>query len=367
MGAVAGAGGGQDATSAQGVTSAEEATSAESVVGPTPTIYDVARVAGVATSTVSRALSNPGRVSFKTAEHVRKVAKELGYRSDMLERDVPAKRTMTLAMIVADINNPVFHGMVRGAERRAAHLGYHVLVVETQESEAAERSAVQRVSPSVDAIILTSSRMSDADIRAFAKQRPLVVLNRVVDQVASVANDNVGAIKHAVAHLADGGVGAISYLAGPQASWADGLRWRGVLEAGHELELKVHRIGPCDPTMTGGVWAAKQWLRNRTPGVIAYNDLIAIGFIRTVLKTGCRVPDDVQVIGFDNILDASLLEPRLTTIASPLVSLGSAAVNLLLRTARHEVSNKVEVELLPARLIIRDTTHHGISSPAAPA
>ena len=94
-------------------------------------------------------------------------------------------------------------------------------------------------------IILTSSRMSDSAIRAFAKQRPLVVMNRVVDQVALVANDNVGAIKQAVEHLADSGVGAITYLAGPQASWADAMRWRGLLEAGHDLELKVHRIeGP---------------------------------------------------------------------------------------------------------------------------
>jgi LacI family transcriptional regulator, repressor for deo operon, udp, cdd, tsx, nupC, and nupG len=170
MGAVAGAGGRRDDASAKEVSSAKGPGSAERVVGSTPTIYDVARVAGVATSTVSRALSNPGRVSFKTAEHVRKVARELGYRSDMLERDVPDKRTMTLAMIVADINNPVFHGMVRGAERRAAHLGYHVLMVETQESEAAERSAVQRVLPSVDGVILTSSRISDSIIRAFAKQ-----------------------------------------------------------------------------------------------------------------------------------------------------------------------------------------------------
>ena len=83
--------------------------------------------------------------------------------------------------------------------------------------------------------------------------------------------------------------------------------------------------------------------------MISYNDLIAIGFIRTVLKFGCRVPEDVQVVGFDNILDATLLEPRLTTIASPVVSLGSAAVKLLLRTTRRQAS-------VPARLIIRDTT-----------
>ena len=295
-------------------------------------------------------------MSFKTAEHIRKVAKELGYRSEIFEREMPDRRTKVVAMIVADINNPVFHGMVRGAERTAAHDGYTVLVVETQESGAAEQTAAQRVLSSVDGVILTSSRISDSAIRALAKQRPLVVMNRVVDQVASVASDNVGAIKHAAEHLADAGVGAITYLAGPQASWADGMRWRGLLGAGHDLELTVHRIGPCDPTMSGGVWAAKRWLRNKTPGVIAYNDLIAIGFIRTVLKAGCRVPEDVQVVGFDNILDAALLEPRLTTIASPVVSLGSAAVKLLLRTTRRRESDPVELALVPARLIIRDTT-----------
>jgi DNA-binding LacI/PurR family transcriptional regulator len=103
-------------------------------------------------------------VSFKTAEHARKVAKELGYRSELFEREVPDQRTKILAMIVADINNPVFHGMVRGAERTATHHGYTVLVVETQESGAAEQSAVQRVLSSVDGIILTSSRMSDSAI-----------------------------------------------------------------------------------------------------------------------------------------------------------------------------------------------------------
>jgi DNA-binding LacI/PurR family transcriptional regulator len=98
-----------------------------------PTIYDVARIAGVATSTVSRALSNPRRVGFKTAEHVRKVAEEISYRSAPLERALPVQRTM-LGMIVADISNPVFHGMIRGAERTATHAGYIMLVVETQES-----------------------------------------------------------------------------------------------------------------------------------------------------------------------------------------------------------------------------------------
>ena len=327
-----------------------------SVRAAPPTIYDVARVAGVATSTVSRALSNPGRVSFKTAEHVRKVAEEIGYRSTALERALPVQRTMLLAMIVADINNPVFHGMIRGAERTAMHAGYTMLLVETQESEHTEKQALSRVLQAVDGVILSSSRMPDASIRDAAKHRPLVVLNRIVDQIPSVASDNLKAMRKASEHLAGAGVGEITYLAGPEASWSDGMRWRGLRAAGPELNLKVRRIGPNTPTMAGGRLAATKWRGNQTRGVIAYNDLLAIGFIQAVMLAGYRVPEDVCAIGFDNSLDSSLVEPRLTTIAAPLVSLGSAAVNRLLKRSWHEEAELAEPVLLPTRLVVRDST-----------
>ena len=330
-----------------------------SVRAAPPTIYDVARVAGVATSTVSRALSNPGRVSFKTAEHVRKVAEEIGYRSTALERALPNQRKMLLAMIVADINNPVFHGMIRGAERTAMHAGYTMLLVETQESEHTEKQALSRVLQAVDGVILSSSRMTDASIRDAAKHRPLVVLNRIVDQIPSVASDNLKAMRKASEHLAGAGVGEITYLAGPEASWSDGMRWRGLRAAGPELNLKVRRIGPNTPTMAGGRLAATKWLGNQTRGVIAYNDLLAIGFIQAVMLAGYRVPEDVCAIGFDNILDSSLVEPRLTTIAAPLVSLGSAAVNRLVKRSWHEQSELAGPVLLPTRLVVRDSTGRG--------
>ena len=334
-----------------------ETTRTEAIVGGAPpTIYDVARIAGVATSTVSRALSNPGRVSFKTAEHVRKVAEQIGYRSAALERDLPVQRTMMLAMIVADINNPVFHGMIRGAERTAMHAGYIMLLVETQESELTEKQALNRVRSAVDGVILSSSRMTDASIRDAAKHRPLVLLNRIVGQIPSVASDNLDAMRKASEHLAGAGVREITYLAGPEASWSDGMRWRGLRAAGLELDLKVRRIGPNVPTMVGGGLAATKWLGNQTRGVIAYNDLLAIGFIQEVMLAGCRVPEDVCVIGFDNILSSSLVEPRLTTIAAPLVSLGSAAVNRLLKRSWHQEAEPAEPVLLPTRLVVRDST-----------
>ena len=132
-----------------------------------PTIYDVAEAAGVATSTVSRALAHPGRVSFATAERIRQVAAELGYRATRISRET-TRRTSLLAVVVADITNPVYFGMIRGAERTAAHAGYTTVVVETQESEATERAALARVQPLVDGVVLTSSRMPDASIREAA-------------------------------------------------------------------------------------------------------------------------------------------------------------------------------------------------------
>jgi DNA-binding LacI/PurR family transcriptional regulator len=110
------------------------------------------------------------------------------------------------------------------------------------------------------------------------------------------------------------------------------------------------------PTMRGGAAAAQEWLQNRTSAVVAYNDLVAIGFVQAVIAAGLRVPEDVSVVGFDNILDSELVVPRLTTLAAPLVSLGSTAVNHLLNSGRRETQHTGEPVLLPARLVVRDST-----------
>jgi DNA-binding LacI/PurR family transcriptional regulator len=320
------------------------------------TIYDVARVAGVAPSTVSRALSKPGRVSYQTAEHVRRVAEELGYRTGRMERTVSERGTGLLAVVVADVADPVFFGMIRGAERAATDLGFTVLLLETQESESTEQQTLDRLIPQVDGVVLSASRMSNAAIRSLAKRTPTVLLNRMVSEVCSVVIDNVQAIKKATEHLAALGHTSICYLAGPQASWADGARWRGLREAGLELELQVRRIGPFPPTLQGGAVAAKEWMLRPTSAIISYNDLIAIGFVRAVMAAGWSVPGDVSVIGFDNIADAVLVEPNLTTIAAPLVSLGAAAIARLVKTSRSRSTEAPESVLLPARLVIRNST-----------
>ncbi len=324
--------------------------------GPGPTIYDVARVAGVAPSTVSRALSKPGRVSFKTAEHIRRVAGELGYRSGRMELPLSARGSGVLALIVADIANPVFVGMIRGAERETSQRGLTLAVVETQESPESEQRAITRLEGTADGFVLASSRLSDTAIRALAKRKPVVVLNRTVGEVTSVVSDNVQAIKKATEHLTAFGHSSICYLSGPEASYANGMRWRGLKEAGLELDIPVRRIGPYLPTMRGGADAAAAWTERPTSAVIAYNDLMAIGFMQAVAASGRHIPGQVSVVGFDNIVDAELVEPGLTTIAAPLVSIGGTAVALLLnRTAQPDADARAPV-LLPARLVIRGST-----------
>lgn len=327
------------------------------------TIYDVAAAAGVSASTVSRALTKPGRVSWKTAEHVRRIATELGYRSSRMQVPLSARGSGVVALVVADIANPVFVGMIRGAEKAAVTNDLTLAVVETQESEQAEAKALARLEATVDGFVLASSRLSDHAIRAVAKRKPVVVLNRSVRSVTSVVSDNVRAIKKASEHLVELGHTSIAYLAGPEASYADGTRWRGLQEAGVELDLRVGRTGPNLPTLRGGAAAAEVWARRPSTAVIAYNDLMAIGFIKAVTAGGRRVPEDVSVVGFDNIVDADLVRPALTTIAAPLVDMGATGVaHLAHRSGWEEQAGSSRdgltgaPVLLPAWLVVRGST-----------
>lgn len=320
------------------------------------TIYDVAREAGVAASTVSRALARPGRVNAATAQRVRDAAERLGYRLDAgLRAPAPLRGTRLLGVVVADITNPLFAQVVRGAEQAAAELGYTLLISDAQESEERERAALDRLLGSVEGILLTSPRMSETGIRAVAKQRPTVVLNRIVRGLPSVLTDSARGTRRAAEHLGSLGHERITYLAGPVASWADGARWRSLREAALELELRARRVGPVSPTVAGGEQAARLWAQRPTSAVLAYNDLVAVGFVRGVRAMGLRVPGNVSVVGFDNTDLAALVHPALTTVASPRQALGATAVRNLIAVINGAVP-MAEPLLLPVRLVVRDTT-----------
>lgn len=322
----------------------------------TPTIYDVAKAAGVAPSTVSRAFSRPGRVNAATADRIRRIAHELGYRTSPIHRGLPTGKTSLLAIIVADLTNPFFFEIIRSAEKTAVEHGYTLLVADAHESDDAEREALERTLPLVEGVVLATSRLSDSSIRAVAKQRPTVVMNRVVTDVPSVMTDNAQGMRRAVEHLAELGHTNLTYLAGPEASWADGMRWRAFRSATQELGLRGRRLGPFAPTLAGGLSAAQALAAHPATATVAYNDLVAIGAMRGLVRLGVALPDDLSVVGFDNIFGSDFCTPPLTTVAAPLRHFGAFAVQRLLAQLRGSSPRPSAPALLPAKLVERGST-----------
>jgi LacI family transcriptional regulator len=200
-----------------------------------------------------------------------------------------------------------------------------------------------------------------------AKQRPVIVLNRAIADVPCVVTDNPRGMRRAVEHLAELGHQRITYIAGPEASWADGMRWRSLREATVELELHARRIGPFAPTVAGGAQAAAELAKRPTSAAIAYNDLLAIGLIRALTSMGARIPRDVSVVGFDNIFAAELVTPALTTVAAPLAAMGLTAVRNLLAIVRGARPHAQEPVSLPCQLVVRQSTAHRRRNRTSPA
>jgi DNA-binding LacI/PurR family transcriptional regulator len=324
--------------------------------GPVPTIYDVARECGVSPSTVSRAFSRPGRVSPLTAERIKATAERLGYRTNPIARALVAARTAVIGVVVSDITNPVYFSIIRGAEQAASDAGFSMLLCDTRESARTERADINRALPLVEGLVLASSRMSDATIRTIAARTPVVVLNRAVPAVASVVTDNARGMRRAVEHLGELGHTTITYVAGPQASWANGVRWRAVQEGALELEMRARRTGPYSPTVLGGLSAARDLLAKPTTAVIAYNDLLAIGVLRGLARDGVAVPAQMSVVGFDNSFGSDFCTPSLTTVAAPLHALGATAVQQLVSQIKGAPPHTAAPGVLPAQLVVREST-----------
>lgn len=320
------------------------------------TIYDIAKHAGVAPSTVSRTFARPGRVSAETAARVRASAVELGYRANPATQALSPSKTRMIALLVSDVTNPFYSELIRGAQIAASEAGYTVLLSDARESDVVEREALERVLPAVEGVVIGSSRMSDSSLRSIAKQRPMVILNRDLTGIPSVITDNARGMRRAVEHLGELGHQQITYVSGPESSWVDGMRWRAVREAGHELSLHSRRAGPVAPTIDGGRMLARELVDNLPTAIVTYNDLIAIGLMLAFTAGGIRVPEDVSIIGFDNNFAAELVTPGLTTVAAPLRSMGTTAAGNLLAILRGALPRSHEAFKLPTRLVVRDST-----------
>jgi len=324
------------------------------------TIADVAREAGVSQMTVSRVVNDKGDVSEATRQRVLAVIERLGYRPNSIARGLATKHTGTLGLVVPDVANSFFSDVARGAEQAAYAQGYNVFLCNTEEDPQRELAVIGSLEDKrVDGLVLCSSRLEEWELRqVVARHRVVVLVNRRLEgeQVRSVLMDDERGGRLATEHLLKSGHRAVGYLAGPAASHSGRERARGYFAAFRAAGLPhyVDWVQHCLPTVEGGLEAARALLTAHPDltALFCYNDLAAVGALQAGEQLGRRVPDDLAVVGYDDIPLAALVTPPLTTCRVPRHELGVQAVRVVLGQGDDCSGERGEIMLRP-ELVVR--------------
>jgi LacI family repressor for deo operon, udp, cdd, tsx, nupC, and nupG len=328
-------------------------------------IKDIAARANVSPATVSRVFSSPHLVSKKTLQKVQKVIDEAGYRPNRMGSSLRTRRSGNIVAIIPDITKPVNAGIIRAIEQVAQSNGYSVLLGDTQGLEERERHYAQLVEQGqADGILLFGARLPfDVDeSRPLSEQLPPIVNGNEridSDQLVQVSVDNVAAAKMAVNHLTALGHKRIAAVTGPMDVPSSTERLRGYRDA---LESAGLNFDPALVVQAGydaitGMEAGRQLLlrKERPTAIFCFDDDTAIGVMKLYQQQGFLIPQDVSIMGFDDIHYAEFVTPALTTVHQPLEEIGKTCINLLLQ----QLAGKTVVpgrQFLPFELMIRGST-----------
>ena len=319
------------------------------------TIVEVADAARVSTATVSRVMNGSTSVSTGTTERVLGVAARLGYRPSAMAQGLARGRTGTVGVLVPDLANPYFHGVMTGFAGEAGAQGYRMLVATSNEAASDEVGLAEELLGQVDGLLLCSSRMSRGDLQHVLDQgRPIVAANRQMPGLAlsAVCVDSYAGTMEMVSHLLGLGHRRIAYLAGPELSWSNGERVRALAQA-TTFGLEVLQV-PCGATMDDGYRVVETALRHEPTAVLAFNDIVAFGALARLRELGIEVPSDLSIAGFDDIAFAAYAAPALTTVRNPTQQLGRASWRALARLLDGE--RGLAPETLPPTLVERQST-----------
>lgn len=319
------------------------------------TIRDVAREAQVSVATVSRALSSPDLVRPATRDRVLTAATQLGYQPNRAARGLITGRTGNLGIVVPDLNNPFFTGVLKGVQARARQADYSVFVADSDEDRATEEQLLRAMVKQVDGVIVCSPGIDDTQLYEAAGATSVVMLNRRLRGVPAALMNSASGMRQVVDHLVALGHRKLVYLNGPRTSWSNKERRRGLRLATQQHGVDLVELGPFPPRYEGGLQASDLALASDPTAIIAYNDIMALGVLARLRDRGIQVPTDVSVTGFDDLMFAALCSPPLTTVAMPLVSAGTLAVDLLLEGLNSGSTDVRQVDL-DTQLIVRATT-----------
>lgn len=314
----------------------------------TATLTDVARAAGVSLATASRAFGEPDRLARATLERVLAAAAELGYANANANGGERA-----FGVLVPDVASPVYATLLKGIHAQAWHGRHRVVLFDTDEDVHREREQIERARR-LNGILLCSPRLPDDEIRELIGDTPAVVVNRVIEGVPSVVMDTENGPRQAVEHLAALGHRHIAYAAGPRLSWADIRRGDAIARACERQGVRLTRLNHQSASIQGGRAAAAPALASGATAVIAYNDLIALGIDAGIADLGRSCPEDLSIVGVDDIEMASARQPGLTTVRLAIGRCGSLAVEVLLEAMSGGTAR--ELASLDSQLIVRGST-----------
>jgi len=313
---------------------------------------------------VSRALAEPHLLRQSTLKRVLAIARQLAYHPNPAARSLITGKTGNIGIIVPDIANPFYPSVLRGVQAGAHQAGYSILLGDSEENPAAEEKLVHTMAKQVDGVIICAPFGSDAELLRLAKIRPLVLVNRRLRGVPAVLMDVANGMRQVVSHLAVLGHRRCAYLGGPRNAWSNRERQRGLRVAAKSQAIHLVELGPFEPKFDEGIRGADLAMEEGVTAIVAYNDLMALGVLSRLHTRQVRVPEDMSVVGFDDVLYAAMCAPPLTTVSMPMAAAGRAAVDIFLR--RQHTDQPTPDHRLATELIVRSTTAKPSSAPMRP-
>jgi LacI family transcriptional regulator len=325
------------------------------------TVRDVAKLAGVSPITVSRVINNTGYISEETRRRVDEAIQQLGYVPNTLARSLRLRQTNTLALVLTDISNPFWTTVVRGVEDAASDAGFNVILCNTDESEAEQDKYLSvLLQKRVDGVLLVPVRCTSKPVHFIQKQKvPLVVLDRHIPgvEVDSVRCDSEGGGYELVRLLIAKGHRKIAMLSGPRGVSSADDRVAGYQRAMADSGLPIQNelIFYGEFTQTSGYQMMKQALavEPQLSAIFAGNNFITMGAFKASRDAGLRIPEDIALVGFDDLPIDLVIDPFFTVAAQPAYEMGKQATELLLAHIAWQDIPQFQEIILPTEIIVR--------------
>jgi LacI family transcriptional regulator len=326
-----------------------------------PTIYDIAKKAGVSAATVSKVLNNTGRISEKTRNLILDIVKELDYQPNVMASALNGKSIFTIGLIIPDISNPFFALVARRIEDRGHELGYNLVICSSDYSGVKEAKYISLLlQKNVDGIIIMSGFEDISPVEELIRRDvPFAIVGREVPSldVNIVSIDNFLGGYLATSYLIQKGHKNIGIIG--MNVWSNRERYKGYVQALSENGLSYSKdiMYAEESSIESGKEIAKKLLNStqRPTAIFACFDVLAVGTLEAAREIGLNVPEDISIIGFDDTVWAQTSYPKLTTVAQPIEEIGEIAMDLLVQDIEKKKTEKQKIILKP-KLVIRKST-----------